>query len=90
VAGEALQNAALLVVLDAGVHDGRERTAMNRVWRGPILADGSVSKVGAFRTFFGASGPGGMAVDVDNRWSSRTRASAARSSSTPAARSRTS
>jgi len=36
------------------------------VWRGPLLADGSVTKVGAFRTFFGASGPDGMAVDVDN------------------------
>jgi len=42
-------------------------TRANQVWRGPILADGSVSKVGAFRTFFGASGPDGMAVDVDNR-----------------------
>jgi len=42
-------------------------TRANQVWRGPILADGTVSKVGAFRTFFGASGPDGMAVDVDNR-----------------------
>ena len=42
-------------------------TRANQVWRGPLLADGSVSKVGAFRTFFGASGPDGMAVDVDNR-----------------------
>jgi len=42
-------------------------TRANQVWRGPILADGSVSKVGAFRTFFGTSGPDGMAVDVDNR-----------------------
>jgi gluconolactonase len=41
-------------------------TRANQVWRGPLLADGSVSKVGAFRTFFGASGPDGMAVDVDN------------------------
>jgi gluconolactonase len=37
------------------------------LWRGPLLADGSVAKVGAFRTFFGTSGPDGMAVDVDNR-----------------------
>ena len=42
-------------------------TRANQVWRGPLLADGSVTKVGAFRTFFGASGPDGMAVDVENR-----------------------
>lgn len=42
-------------------------TRANQVWRGPILADGSVSKVGAFRTFFGTSGPDGIAVDADNR-----------------------
>jgi len=42
-------------------------TRANQVWRGPLLPDGSVSKVGAFRTFFGASGPDGMAVDVENR-----------------------
>jgi gluconolactonase len=42
-------------------------TRANQVWRGPILADATVSKVGAFRTFFGTSGPDGMAVDVDNR-----------------------
>jgi gluconolactonase len=41
-------------------------TRANQVWRGPMLADGSVSKVGAFRTFFGTSGPDGLAVDVDN------------------------
>jgi len=42
-------------------------TRANAVWRGPLLADGSATKVGAFRTFFGASGPDGMAVDVNNR-----------------------
>ncbi len=42
-------------------------TRGNAVWRGPLLPDGSISKVGAFRTFYGASGPDGMAVDVDNR-----------------------
>jgi gluconolactonase len=42
-------------------------TRANAVWRGPLLPDGSISKVGAFQTFFGASGPDGMAVDVDNR-----------------------
>jgi len=42
-------------------------TRANQVWRCPILADGSVSKAGAFHTFFGTSGPDGMAVDVDHR-----------------------
>jgi gluconolactonase len=42
-------------------------TRANQVWRGPLLPDGSLSKVGAFRTFFGTSGPDGMAVDADNR-----------------------
>ncbi len=42
-------------------------TRANQVWRGPLLPDGSITKVGAFRTFFGASGPDGMAVDVENR-----------------------
>jgi gluconolactonase len=42
-------------------------TRANQVWRGPLLPDGSITKVGAFRTFFGTSGPDGMAVDVDNR-----------------------
>jgi gluconolactonase len=41
-------------------------TRANAVWRGPLLADGSATKVGAFRTFFGTSGPDGMAVDDDN------------------------
>jgi gluconolactonase len=42
-------------------------TRANSVWRGPLLGDGSIPKVGAFRTFFGASGPDGLAVDVENR-----------------------
>jgi gluconolactonase len=42
-------------------------TRANAVWRGPLLADGSVSKVGAFRTFFGTSGPDGMAMDAEGR-----------------------
>ena len=42
-------------------------TRANQVWRGPLLPDGSVTKVGAFRTFFGTSGPDGLAVDVENR-----------------------
>ncbi|MDQ3025946.1 MAG: SMP-30/gluconolactonase/LRE family protein [Pseudomonadota bacterium] len=42
-------------------------TRANQVWRGPLLPDGSVTKIGAFRTFFGTSGPDGMAVDAANR-----------------------
>lgn len=42
-------------------------TRGNAVWRGPLLPDGSVSKVGVFRSFFGASGPDGMAMDADKR-----------------------
>jgi gluconolactonase len=42
-------------------------TRANAVWRAPLLPDGSISKMGAFRTFFGASGPDGMAVDADGR-----------------------
>jgi gluconolactonase len=42
-------------------------TRANAVWRGPLLADGSLTKVGALRTFFGASGPDGLAVDANNR-----------------------
>lgn len=42
-------------------------TRANQVWRGPLLPDHSVAKVGAFRTFFGASGPDGLAVDAQNR-----------------------
>ena len=42
-------------------------TRANAVWRGPLLADGTTSKVGAFHTFCGASGPDGLAVDAENR-----------------------
>lgn len=42
-------------------------TRGNAVWRGPLLPDGSISKVGVFRTFFGTSGPDGLAIDADNR-----------------------
>jgi gluconolactonase len=38
-------------------------TRANAVWRMPLLPDGSVAKVGAFQTFFGTSGPDGMALD---------------------------
>jgi gluconolactonase len=42
-------------------------TRANQVWRGPMQRDGSISKVAAFQTFFGTSGPDGLALDVDNR-----------------------
>lgn len=37
-------------------------TRSNQIWRAPLLQDGSISKMGAFQTFFGASGPDGLAV----------------------------
>lgn len=40
-------------------------TRANAVWRGPLLADGTTSKMGALRTFFGTSGPDGLAVDSE-------------------------
>jgi gluconolactonase len=42
-------------------------TRANAIWRGPLLADGTTSKMGAFRTFFGTSGPDGLALDAENR-----------------------
>ncbi|GAB2585809.1 hypothetical protein GCM10027034_17760 [Ramlibacter solisilvae] len=42
-------------------------TRANSVWRGPLQRDGSLSKVGAFRTFYGPSGRDGMALDTENR-----------------------
>lgn len=42
-------------------------TRGNALWRGPLQRDGSISKVGAFRTFYGASGPDGLALDCENR-----------------------
>ena len=66
-------------------------TRGNQVWRGPLLADGSISKIGAFHTFFGTSGPDGLARRRPTAaWWSRMRAWAAPSCSTRAARSRTS
>ncbi|OUM02661.1 SMP-30/gluconolactonase/LRE family protein [Variovorax sp. JS1663] len=40
-------------------------TRGNQVWRAPLLPDGSISKMGAFQTFFGASGPDGLALAED-------------------------
>lgn len=42
-------------------------TRANQVWRGPIQQDGSVSKVGAFQSFYGPSGPDGLALDGGGR-----------------------
>lgn len=40
-------------------------TRANAVWRMPLHVDGSISKVGAFHTFFGTSGPDGLAMGSD-------------------------
>ena len=40
-------------------------TRDNSVWRLPLLADGSTSKVGRFAQFYGVSGPDGLAIDRD-------------------------
>ena len=51
------------------VFDSAERflfvaaTRANNVWRMPIFEDKSTGKVGAFQTFFGTSGPDGLAMD---------------------------
>lgn len=42
-------------------------TRGNAVWRVPLLEDGSVSKVSAFFTSYGPSGPDGLAVDTQGR-----------------------
>ena len=40
-------------------------TRGNQVWRAPLLRDGSLSKMGAFQSFFGTSGPDGLALAQD-------------------------
>ncbi len=42
-------------------------TRGNCVWRMPLLADGSVSKVGQFFTSQGPSGPDGLAIDTSGQ-----------------------
>jgi gluconolactonase len=42
-------------------------TRGNCVWRGPLLEDGSITKVGQFFTSFGPSGPDGLAMDESGR-----------------------
>ncbi|SIT12478.1 SMP-30/gluconolactonase/LRE family protein [Paracoccus saliphilus] len=39
-------------------------TRDNSVWRVPLLVDGGTGKVGRFCSFFGTSGPDGLAVDA--------------------------
>ncbi|MET3463256.1 SMP-30/gluconolactonase/LRE family protein [Variovorax atrisoli] len=42
-------------------------TRGNCVWRVPLMADGSVAKVGQFFTSYGPSGPDGLAADEQGR-----------------------
>jgi gluconolactonase len=42
-------------------------TRGNCVWRVPLMADGSVAKVGQFFTSYGPSGPDGLAIDEQGR-----------------------
>jgi gluconolactonase len=41
-------------------------TRANNIWRVPIFEDYSTGKVGAFQTFFGTSGPDGLALDQED------------------------
>ncbi|MGY2181775.1 SMP-30/gluconolactonase/LRE family protein [Pseudomonas agarici] len=40
-------------------------TRDNSVWRLPLMADGSVAKVGRFCSLFGVAGPDGLAIDAE-------------------------
>lgn len=42
-------------------------TRDNSVWRVPQMRDGGIAKVGSFSTFFGTSGPDGLAMDREGR-----------------------
>jgi gluconolactonase len=42
-------------------------TRDNSVWRVPLTNDGGVAKVGRFHSFFGTSGPDGLAMDTNGR-----------------------
>ncbi len=42
-------------------------TRANTIWRAPVKADGQLTKVGVLQTFFGASGPDGLALDCHGR-----------------------
>jgi gluconolactonase len=39
-------------------------TRGNCIWRGPLMKDGSLTKVGVFYQLYGPSGPDGLAMDV--------------------------
>jgi gluconolactonase len=40
-------------------------TRGNCIWRGPLMKDGSLTKVGVFYQLYGPSGPDGLAMDVE-------------------------
>lgn len=42
-------------------------TRANSVWRLPLMADGSVAKVGQYASMNGPAGPDGLAMDADGR-----------------------
>ena len=42
-------------------------TRANKIWRAPLLADGSISKMGVLQSFFGPTGPDGLAIDRHGR-----------------------
>lgn len=42
-------------------------TRSNQVWRAPLMADGCITKVADFQSFFGTSGPDGLAVTAQGR-----------------------
>lgn len=42
-------------------------TRANAIWRAPLLPNGNLSKTGVFQTFFGTSGPDGLALDAEGR-----------------------
>ena len=52
-----------LVFDSAGMFLFVAATRANNVWRMPIFAGFATGKVGAFQTFFGTSGPDGLALD---------------------------
>jgi len=56
-----------LVVDDARKAIFIAATRSNSIWRGPIQFNGFVTKVAAFQTFFGTSGPDGLALDKEGR-----------------------
>jgi len=40
-------------------------TRGNCIWRGPLMGDGSLTKVGVFFQLYGPSGPDGLAMDIE-------------------------